>query len=313
MKALITGGAGFIGSNLAERLLKSGAAKVTVFDNFSSGRREFLPEDRPGLKIIEGELLDPESLQGVLAGHDMVFHLASNPNIARGAEDPGLDLKSSVIATYNLLESMRRQGVKRILYFSGSGVYGDQKGMATAEDFGPLLPVSPYGAGKLGAEAQISSFCHMFDMQAHILRPANIVGRRQTHGVIFDFIEKLEDNPRVLTILGDGRQKKPYIHIDDVLDAIEFVVENGGGRIDIFNLSTSDTSDVNWIAGKIIEKMNLTDVEIKYTGGSTGWQGDVPQIILDTRKLETLGWKPKLNSKQAIEAAVSELLGKAEK
>lgn len=309
MKVIVTGGLGFIGSHLADRLLSLGNF-VTIVDNFSSGRLQFLEKKlrNPRLKIIKTDLLDEKRLLNIFIGHDFVFHLAANPDIAKGIDDPSLDFKQTIIATFNVLQAMRINSIKKIFYTSGSGVYGDLGERYSKEDFGPLLPVSMYGASKLSAEALISAFSHLFGFQAWIVRPANIIGPRATHGVIFDFINKLKNNPENLKILGDGKQSKSYLYVVDVINAIFLILNKAQERINLFNLASEDFIDVNSIANIIIEKMNLKRVKITYTGGPIGWKGDVPIVRINSEKIRKLGWFPKYNSKKAVEKTVEELL-----
>lgn len=309
MKAFITGGAGFIGSSMANRLLLGKHNSITVFDNFVSGRRDFLPQEQPGrLQIIEGDLLDLDLVCQSMRGHDLVYHFAANPDIAKGAVDTSLDVKQSMVVTYNVLEAMRLSDVKTIIYTSGSGIYGDTQGQAVDELYSPLRPISIYGAGKLAAEALIGAFSHMFGIKGYIFRLANVVGQRQTHGVIFDFVNKLRANSQELTVLGDGNQSKSYIHIDDVLDAMFFVIAMKSEELNIFNVSTDDGVDVNWIASTIINKMNLSGVNINHTGGTRGWAGDIPLVRLNTGQLHSLGWKPKYTASEAVELAIDQIL-----
>jgi len=302
LKAFVTGGAGFIGSNLVRRLLQNGDS-VTVFDNFSSGKESNLPKsDR--LLLVRNDVLDLVALKHAMVGHDIVFHLSTNPDTARGLRETDLDLHQGTIATYNVLESMRVNNVKRIVFPSGSGVYGEVGDRIIAEDFGPLLPISMYGATKLASEAMISCFSHAFGMRGFILRLGNVVGNRLTHGVIFDFIQKLKENPATLTVLGDGNQTKPYIHVDDVIDAMFLVLEKAKDQVNVFNVATDDWPTVTWIAQTVIDEMGLKDTKIEYAGGDRGWKGDVPIIKLDTSKIKKLGWRSRYNSKEAIRRAI---------
>jgi len=310
MKYFITGGAGFIGSHMCDRLLKDGENEVTVFDNFCSGLMSYIEHhlNDKRFRIIQGDMLDLNSLKEATRGHDFVFHFAANPDIAKSLVETDLDLKQTIVATYNLLEAMRLNGIKCIAYSSGSGVYGDVGLTETSEDFGPLLPISMYGASKLGAEAMISAFCHMFDMQAWIFRFANVVGKRQTHGVGFDFIRKLRKNPLELEILGDGNQSKSYIHVSDVVNSMVFVTENTNERINVFNVATNDYITVNDIANIVIEEMGLKDVKLKYTGGRRGWKGDVPEVRFKLDKIHKLGWHAKHTSREAVRLSIKEML-----
>lgn len=310
MNYFITGGAGFIGSHMVDALIDKG--QVTVYDNLSSGKLEFIKEhlNKPNLQFIEGDCGDLSHLKEVMVGHDMAIHYASNPDIARGFFETDLDLREGTILTYNVLEAMRTTGVNRILYTSGSGIYGDVGTTPTPEDFGPLLPISFYGASKLACEGLISAFCYQFDMQGYILRMGNVVGRRQTHGVGFDFINKLKEYPSRLEILGDGTQQKSYVHVSDVINAHLFVAENTKDVVNVFNLATDDTLDVTSITRIVLDEMGLKDTELAYTGGDRGWKGDVPQVRLPAEKLKALGWSCAHNSSQSVRRSVREMLGK---
>lgn len=309
-RIFITGGAGFIGSNLAGKLLGDPGCHITVYDNLSSGRMAFLePFIRDSrFHFVEADLLDRERLAAAIRGHDLVFHLAANPDISRAMEETDLDLRLSILATYNVVEAMRLSGVARIAYASGSGVYGDVGATPTAEDFGPLLPASMYGACKLGAEAIISAFCHMFELQAWIFRFANVVGRHQTHGVGYDFIRRLRENPRELTILGDGGQSKAYVHVDDAIAAMLLSLAESDEQVNLFNVAPDDALTVDEIATIVIGEMHLGDVERTYTGGRRGWKGDVPVVRFDTKKINALGWRTSCSSKEAVRRSIQELL-----
>ena len=307
---LVTGGAGFIGSHLVEGLLQEN--DVTVLDNFSSGKREFLAphHNNPNFHLIEADLLLPDALQKALAGKDMVFHLAANPDVKLGAENTRVHLEQNVLATYNLLEAMKKCGVKKIAFTSTSTVYGEATRVPTPEDYGPLLPISLYGASKLACEALISSYCHAFDMQSWIFRFANIVGERGTHGVLVDFIRKLRENAKELEILGCGRQKKSYMEVKDCVRAMLQCVQCSGEQINVFNIGSEDCVDVTEIADIVALQMGLTSVRYLYMGGvdGRGWKGDVLVMQLSIEKIKELGWTPPGGSAQAILAAVKALL-----
>jgi UDP-glucose 4-epimerase len=307
---LVTGGAGFIGSHLLERLLSEN--EVTVLDNFSSGKREFLVphQDNPNFHLLEGDMKDAGLLQKATAEKDLVFHLAANPDVKLGAENTHVHLEQNVQATYNLLEAMRKNGVRRIAFTSTSTVYGEAATVPTPEDYGPLLPISLYGASKLSCEALISSYCHTFEMQSWVYRFANIVGERGTHGVLVDFIRKLRENPERLEILGSGKQRKSYLEVKDCVQAMVDTVERSGDETNVFNIGSIDSVDVTEIADIVVEQMGLNDVEYDYTGGvdGRGWKGDVKVMLLSIEKIKRLGWTPKASSAQAIEAAVKALL-----
>lgn len=309
-KVLITGGAGFIGSHLIKRLLNK-KYEVVVFDNLSLGRKEFIEPylDNPRFFFVKLDLLDKETLLNSLP-HDIdtVFHLAANSDISKGAIDTSIDFRNTTIATYNLLEAMKAKKIKRVFYTSGSGVYGNAGSTYTKETFGPLFPVSIYAATKLSAEAFISAFVHLYDMQAWIVRPANIIGPRSTHGVIFDFIRKLRSNPKQLQILGDGQQSKSYIYIDDVLDAFFLIWKRGKKPISLYNLTSADFITVTEIANIIIGTMGLRKVKLIYTGGNVGWKGDVPKVRLSQVLIKKLGWSPKYTTNSAVVQTVKDLL-----
>ncbi len=307
---LVTGGAGFIGSHLVEALLQEN--ETAVFDNFSSGKRETLAvhHNNANFHLIEADLLIPGALEKALNGVDMVFHLAANPDVKLGAEDTHVHLEQNVLATYNLLETMRKCGVKRIAFTSTSTVYGEATEVPTPESYGPLLPISLYGASKLACEALISSYCHTFDMQSWIYRFANIVGERGTHGVLVDFIRKLRENPQELEILGSGKQKKSYLEVRDCVRAVLHCVEHSDEQINVFNIGTEDSVDVTEIANIVAGQMGLDDVLYRYTGGvdGRGWKGDVKVMQLSIEKVKRLGWAPQGGSAKSVETAVRALL-----
>lgn len=305
MRTLITGGSGFIGSAVSRHLSKKDF-DVTIFD-----KRPPCGESLKTCKYIKGDLLDLEKVKNSLVGIDYVYHFAANADISMGFENTALDLQMTTIATYNVLEAMRANGIRTILFLSGSGVYGDIGNSIAREDTGPLLPVSLYGASKLAAEGLISAFASMFNLRATILRPANIVGGGQTHGVLFDFVRKLKRDSKQLEILGNGKQTKSYLHIDDLTAAIELAMNSQREPVRLLNVASEDLIDVNWIAQTTIESLHLKDVSLVYTGGNIGWIGDVPTISMDTSKLKGLGWKPQFTSKAAIKRALEEMLAES--
>ena len=307
---LVTGGAGFIGSHLVDRLIDSN--RITVLDNFSSGKKEFLEDhlNRPNFTLIEGDLLNPTAIEAALDEIDLVFHLAANPDVKIGAEETRTHLQQNVIATYNLLDAMRKKGVGEIAFASTSTVYGEARIVPTPENYGPPLPISLYGASKLASEALICAFCGTFDMRSWIFRFANIVGERGTHGVIVDFINKLTSNPAELEILGSGRQRKSYLLVDDCIEGMIFAVDSASDPVNVFNIGSKDSMDVTEIADVVIEKMGLSGVRYRYTRGvdGRGWRGDVKTMLLSTEAMETLGWRPGHTSRESVEAAVEALL-----
>jgi UDP-glucose 4-epimerase len=310
MKAFVSGGAGFIGSHLVRRLLKdSTIERVVVFDNFSSGRRSHLSEMIGGnrLEVIEADLKEVQLVKKGMAGCETVFHLAANPDIAKAVTQPDVDFWEGTYLTQNILEAMRATGARKIIYASGSGVYGENPSVAFREDYGPCLPISTYGASKLACEALIASYCHMFGLTGRSFRFANVVGPRQTHGVGYDFIRRLKLDPTRLQILGDGSQRKSYLHVDDVLAAIFAVEAASQARYDVFNVATEDSITVREIADLAVRISGLdpSSVHYEFTGGDRGWKGDVPIVRLDSSKIKALGWRPARTSVEAISAAMT--------
>jgi len=299
MHVLVTGGAGFIGSHLVDLLVARGDA-VTVFDNMSSGRAEFLAHHGDSVTFIQGDLLDLDATKAAMPGIDFVFHLAANPDIRLGTRVTDTDLKQGTIATYNVIEAMRCAGVKNIAFASSSVVYGEAEQMPTPEDYGPLFPISLYGASKLASEALITSWVGTFELKAWLFRFANIVGARGTHGVIFDFIHKLKADPSRLEVLGNGRQEKSYLEVMDCARAMIHLTETTDEAINCFNLGTRDTCSVSRIAEIVIEETGLQNVSIEYTGGDRGWAGDVPKSMLDPSRLFESGYTPTYNSEESI-------------
>jgi UDP-glucose 4-epimerase len=300
----IAGGAGFIGSHFTDRLLsESTTAGVTLYDNFSSGREWHYHQHRQDarFRVVRGDVKDIEPLTAAMRDHDIVIHLASNPDIARAATEPEIDFREGTLLTNNVVEGMRRAGVRTILYASGSGVYGDLGDKEVDEDYGPLVPISTYGASKLAGEALISSYCHMFDFIGRIFRFGNVVGPRQTHGVGFDFLRRLLNDPRKLRILGDGTQSKSYIHVRDVIDAVLLAGRRSLQRYAVYNVA-SDYITVTEIGQLAAECAGLDprQVQFEYTGGDRGWKGDVPIVRLNTERIRSLGWVCGASSEKAL-------------
>ena len=301
MATLVTGGAGFIGSHVVDRLVESGE-EVVVVDNLSSGV-SFMNPDAEFQKV---DLADRDAVGEVFRRKfEEVWHIAANPDVRVGSENPDEIYRNNVLATYNLLEAMRKAGVDRIVFTSTSTVYGEAEVIPTPEDY-PTVPISIYGASKLACEALISSYCHTFDMQSWIYRFANVIGKRSNHGVIYDFIMKLRRNPDELEILGNGEQNKSYIYISDCVDAMFFGLK-ADERVNILNIGSEDQIKVKRIAEIVSEEMGLRPV-FRFTGGERGWKGDVPVMLLSIEKLKSMGWRPKYNSEQAVRMAVRDLL-----
>ena len=309
----VVGGAGFIGSHFTDRLLsESTVTSVTLYDNFSSGRewhfKHHVGDAR--LKVVRGDVKDIETLTGAMRGHEVVIHLASNPDIARAATEPDIDFREGTYLTNNVVEAMRLSDTKTILYASGSGVYGDLGEIEVDEDYGPLLPISTYGASKLGGEALITSYVHMFDFTGCVFRFGNVVGPRQTHGVGFDFLRQLLRDPRKLKILGNGTQSKSYIHVSDVVNAVLFAAEKSTGKFAAYNVATGDYITVTEIAELAVECAGLKpgSVDFEYTGGNRGWKGDVPIVRLNTDRIRSLGWTCGASSREALRRSISAML-----
>lgn len=310
---LVTGGAGFIGSHLVDALMKSGS-KVTVLDNLSGGRLSNISTwlKNPKFKFIMGDMLNPKDIRKALKNCEIVFHLAANPDVKIGAFNTKIDYEQNILATYNLLEALREHGqCENIVFTSTSTVYGEAEKMPTPENYGPLKPISLYGASKLACEALISGYSHLFGFKSVICRLANIVGSRSGHGVIYDFINKLRNNPRMLEVLGDGTQRKSYLYVKDCVEAMILAAEKSRNQVEIYNIGSEDTVNVAAIARIVIEEMGLKNVEIRYTGGvegGRGWRGDVKEMLLDISKIKGLGWKPKLNSEEAVRQATKDII-----
>jgi len=316
MKVLVTGGAGFIGSHLVDRLMEDGH-EVRVLDDLSAGSLENLKQwiDHERFEFMLGDMRRRDVCEKAVRGVDAVFHLAANPEVRIGAQSPELLYETNVLITYNLLESMRKEDIKALAFTSSSTVYGEAKEIPTPEDYGPLEPISVYGGAKLAAEALIAGYAHTFDIKAVVFRLANIIGKRSNHGVIYDFINKLKATPHRLEILGDGTQRKSYLHVSDTVEAMlylfkEFLKEDK--IYDAYNIGSEDWITVTEIAGIVSREMGLNP-EFYFTGGvdgGRGWKGDVKIMLLNIEKAKAKGWKPKMNSKEAVEKTVRELLGK---
>lgn len=306
MKVLITGGAGFIGSHLTDYLLDL-EYSVLVIDNFSSGKKKFISHNlnKPKFEFIDADLVDIDKIAKIIPSNiDTIFHLAANSDIMRGEKNPEIDYRNTNYATFNLLQVMRKKSIRKLFYLSGSGVYGDVKDFFVDENFGPLNPISMYGATKLAAEAMISAFSHLYGIRSWILRPANIIGPRLTHGVVFDFIKKLKKDPRKLQILGDGKQSKSYLYIDDIINAISLVWRNAKKQFNIFNVSSASFISVLQIAKIVIKEMKLQNVSLEFRGGERGFKGDVPIMRLKSELIGELGWQCNYNSFQAVQKTV---------
>jgi UDP-glucose 4-epimerase len=317
-RPFIVGGAGFIGSHFIDAFLGAPATeRVTIYDNFTSGREDHYAEHSGDerLAVVRGDANDLEPLREAMAGHDLVIHLASNPDIAAAMADPAIDFDQGTLITHHVVEAMRQSGVGRIAYASGSGVYGDLGEEEAAEDHGPVVPVSTYGASKLAGEGLISAYAHMFDLEGTVLRFGNVVGRRQTHGVGFDFVRRLRSDPGHLEVMGDGTQSKSYVLVSDVVDAVLLAARSGDGEpFRAYNVATGDYITVREIAELAIEVVGLdpAEVEVEYGPSPRGWKGDVPVVRLATDRIRALGWSPTAGSREALRRSMSEMLADLE-
>jgi len=311
-KYFVTGGAGFIGSHLVGRLTDEGNI-VTVYDNLVSGKKQDIQHQlgRQGFSFIEADLLDFDKLREAMQGHDIVWHLGANTDIPGGNRVTDLDLNNCTVATRNVLEAMRANHINRLLFASSACVYGDVPDKMLSETFGPLHPINLYGAGKLACEGLISSYCHLFGLQAWMFRFANVVGARMGHGVIYDFIQKLKKNPKELEILGDGHQEKPFFMVEDCIGGMFHAFQNSDAEFDVFNLGCDTYSTVTRIGEIVVEETGLSNVTFTYTGGKRGWRGDAPVIRFDVSKMKKLGWTASRTSDEAVRTAAQRLLGKA--
>lgn len=299
----ISGGAGFIGSHLAARLLaRESLQRLVIFDNFSSGSDAHLAgvQDDPRLEIVRADLKDKEAVTKAMQGCEVVFHLAANPDIAKAVTQPDIDFWEGTYLAQNVLEAMRVSGARRLLYTSGSGVYGENAAVAFREDHGPCVPISTYGASKLACEALIAAYVHMFGLTARAFRFANVVGPRQTHGVGYDFVRRLLADPTRLRILGDGSQSKSYIHVEDILEAVLLADQRCEARYDMFNVATGDYITVKEIADLARQVCGTPEAQYELTGGDRGWKGDVPIVRFDCAKIQSLGWRCRRTSAQAV-------------
>jgi UDP-glucose 4-epimerase len=300
MKCFVTGGAGFIGSNLVDRLLQSGNP-VTVYDNFSTGIPEYLEQAKkiPGFRLITGDTRDLEKMTASMSGCDFVFHLAANADVRFGTEHPSKDLHQNTIATFNVLEAMRKNLISKIAFSSTGSVYGEATVIPTPEDAPFPVQTSLYGASKLAGEGLIESYAEGFGFQAWIFRFVSILGERYPHGHVFDFYKQLRAHPDHLDVLGNGHQRKSYLYVQDCINAIFAAIEKSQNKVNIFNLGTDEYCEVNDSIGWISDHLGLAP-EIRYSGGERGWIGDNPFIFLDCKKIRSLGWKPQYTIQEGI-------------
>ena len=300
MKALVTGAAGFIGSTLVDRLL-AGGHEVTGFDNFSTGFREFVEGAlaHPRFRLVEGDLLDLDAVKGAIGDADTVFHLAANADVRFGPDHPRRDLEQNTIVTWNVLEAMRASAARRIAFSSTGSVYGEPEVFPTPETAPFPVQTSLYGASKVAAEGLISAYAAAFGFQTYIFRFVSILGERYTHGHVFDFYRQLLAHPERLDVLGNGRQRKSYLYVQDCVSAILLALDRAAAPVNVFNLGTDEFCEVNDSIRWITRALSL-DPELRYAGGERGWIGDSPFIFLDCTRMRQLGWKPELTIEQGI-------------
>lgn len=311
-KVLVTGGAGFIGSHVVDRLVANGE-EVIVLDNLSSGFTSNISKHTENEKFnfINVHLGDSQTLKESLKDIKTIFHLAAYPEVRTGFEHPEISFQENIQNTFNLLEEIRKSNTDTILFTSSSTIYGEPKIIPTLEDYGPLFPISPYGASKLACESLISSYCYAYGIRGIVFRLANIVGSRSHHGIILDFIEKLKADKKKLEVLGDGKQTKSYLHVSDCIDSFFFCLSKIKKTFDVFNIGNDDRIDVISIANIVCKNMKLEDVKIMVTGGvdgGRGWIGDVKKMHLDISKLKNLGWRPNYSSYEVVDLASKEII-----
>jgi len=313
VRSLVTGGAGFIGSHLVDALMKEGGT-VMILDNLSTGLKRNIAHwiGHPNCTFMLGDCLNRRDIRRAMENCELVFHLAANPEVRVGPVNTRIDFEQNILATYKILEEMRKsKTAKTIVFTSTSTVYGEATILPTPEDYGPLKPISLYGASKLACEALISAYCDTFDMRGVIYRLANMIGSRSRHGVIWDFIHKLTKNPKRLEILGNGTQTKSYLTVEECINAMLFGLEHVSERVEIYNIGSEDQISVAEIAKIVVEEMGLQDVKFQYTGGvegGRGWIGDVKIMLLDISKMKKLGWEPKYKSAESVRMATLQIL-----
>ncbi len=310
--ALITGGAGFIGSHLAEKLVNEGI-ETKVLDNFATGRKENFSEciDNQNFSFFNLDLGKLGKQEDYLENVEIVFHMAADPEVRTGYDKPEDSFNQNIVNTFNLLQRIKNSKVKKIVFASSSSVYGDAKVLPTKEEYGPLCPISHYGASKLACEAMVSSFCHNYNIRGIILRPANVIGSRGRHGLIWDLVHKLKNDKSGLEVLGDGKQTKSFIHISDAVKGILQSIKKHKDDVEIFNIGSEDSIEIINVAKAVCKNMKLPDIEIFTTGGienGRGWKGDIKSAHLDISKLKNLGWHPKLSSLEAAELTSQEII-----
>jgi UDP-glucose 4-epimerase len=310
--ALITGGAGFIGSHLAEKLVGEGI-ETKILDNFVTGRKDNLLGcmDKQNFSLFDLDLGKLGNQEDYLENVEVVFHMAADPEVRTGYDNPKNSFEQNIVNTFNLLQRIKHSKVKKIVFASSSSVYGDAKILPTNEEYGPLCPISHYGASKLACEAIVSSFCYNYDIDGIILRPANVIGSRGRHGLIWDLVHKLKSDKNRLEVLGDGKQTKSFIHISDMTKGILQSMKKGENGVEIFNVGSEDGVEIINVAKIVCKNMKLPNIEIFTTGGienGRGWKGDIKIAHLDISKLKNMGWQPKLSSLEAADVTSQEII-----
>ncbi len=308
-RILVTGGVGFIGSHLCDYFVEGGNV-VAAIDNLSLGKESNISHllQKNNFHFYKQDLLNSAQMAGIFEKEkfEEVYHLAANSDIAQSSKNPDVDMNNTLMTTYSILKLMNQYKVGKIIFSSSSAIYGETKNRIS-EDFGPLFPLSHYGAAKLASEAFISSFAENYNLQAWILRFPNVIGPRATHGVLFDLINKIKNNPAQIEVLGDGEQNKPYLYVKDLIDAIVFVRNHSHKKINVFNIGVESRTKVKTIAKMIIDQLHL-ETSICYTGGDRGWVGDVPAFEYDLTEINKLGWKAKYSSDDAVRMSIKELI-----
>jgi UDP-glucose 4-epimerase len=308
--ALVTGGAGFIGSHLVDRLVSEGW-RVRVLDNFSTGRMENIKHHVDGemVEVVKGDLKDLEVVERALQDVDVVFHFAANPEVRVSTTNPEIHFNENVVATFNLLEAMRRRGIGEMVFASSSSVYGEPDEIPVSEE-APVRPVSVYGASKAACESLIHAYSKLYGVKAVVLRYANVVGPRLKHGVVYDFVVKLKRNPSELEVLGDGKQVRSYIHVSDAVEATFIAWRESDNHFDVYNVASEDWMTVDEVADEVIKAVGLSDVRKVYRPvlHGVGWPGDVKRVALRIDKLKALGFKPSMGSREAVRATAKELV-----
>jgi UDP-glucose 4-epimerase len=307
-KILIFGGAGFIGSHLAERLIADGAS-VTVFDNLQTGRTSNLENvwKHPGFRFIEAEVRDRKKVDETVPGHDIVFHFCDDSDIRSAAEHPDTFVEQNILGLFYVLEAMRKNKIRTILFPSSTTVFGELANPPASESHGPMVPLNIYGGAKLAAEGLISAWAHTYDLQAVVFRFVGIIGGRMDHGVVHDFVRKLQKDPSQLEILGDGTQRRSFVLVDDCVEAMLFALANARKNYQLVHIGNTDQISVNETAEIICRVLKLNDVKRNFTGGKVGWKGDVTSNFISTETLTALGWKPPRSSREAVLEAAGRL------